>query len=136
MDIELSMNFVAWRFSELLIHSTHQASVRATFGFSEISKGNWQTAICKTPKKFSRHFKNCEIISLLRSFKWYLNHGAISCVGLLNMTESTFANDIFAIRLFHGQAKVEGRSHYFSAALYYCQSIEKYQQDEIKQQQY
>jgi hypothetical protein len=42
-------------------------------------KENWKTVICKAQKNFSRHFKNCGIMSLLKSFKWYLNHGAIGC---------------------------------------------------------
>jgi hypothetical protein len=42
----------------------------------------------------------------LRSFKWCLNHDAIGCVRSLNMIENTFVNHIFAIRLFHGQAKI------------------------------
>jgi hypothetical protein len=33
----------------------------------------------------------------VRSFKWYLNHGTIGCAGSLNMTESTFVNDILPI---------------------------------------
>jgi hypothetical protein len=118
MGIELSMNYVAWRFSEFSIHLNHQTSLHETFGCSEISKENWRTAICKIRMKFSRHFKNCEIALLLRSFKWHLNHGATGCAGSLNMTESTFVNDIFTIRLFHGQVKIGIRSHYFSAALY------------------
>jgi hypothetical protein len=51
MSIELSMNYVAWRFSELSIDPTCQTSVRANFGYSEISKENWRTAVCKTRKK-------------------------------------------------------------------------------------
>jgi hypothetical protein len=118
VSIELSTIYLAWRFSELSIHPTRQTSVRATFGCSEISKENWRTAICKTRKKFSRHFKNCEIRSLLRSFKWYSNHGAIGCAGSLNITENTFVNDICTNRRFHGQGKAGVCSHYFSAFLY------------------
>jgi hypothetical protein len=81
-------------------------------------KENRRTVISKARKTFSGHVKNCEITSLLRSFKWYLNHGEIGCAGLLNMTETTLVNDIFAIRLFHGQITIGVRSHYFSATLY------------------
>jgi hypothetical protein len=49
----------------------------------------------------------------LRSFKWYLNHGAIDCAGSLNMMENPFVNDIFTNRLFHGQVRIGVRSHYF-----------------------
>jgi hypothetical protein len=62
-------------------------------------------------KKISRHFKNYRKTSLLKSFKWYLNDGAIGCDGSLNMTESTFRNERFTNRLFHGQAKIGVRSH-------------------------
>jgi hypothetical protein len=47
----------------------------------------------------------------LRRFKRHLNQCAIGCAGSLNMTASTFANDIFAIRPFHGQTKVVVRVH-------------------------
>jgi hypothetical protein len=54
----------------------------------------------------------------LRRFKWYLNHGAVGCAGSLNMTRSTFVNDRFSNRLFHGQVQIRVCSHYFSAILY------------------
>jgi hypothetical protein len=47
MGINLSMNYVAWRFSKLLIHPTRQTSLRPIFRFSEISKENWKIVICK-----------------------------------------------------------------------------------------
>jgi hypothetical protein len=103
MGIELSMNDIASRFSELPIQPTRQTSVRATFEGSDSSKENRRTLICKAWKKFSGHFKNCGIPSLLRSFKWYLNKATIGCAASLNMTERTFVNDIFPNRVFHGQ---------------------------------
>jgi hypothetical protein len=55
----------------------------------------------------------------LRSFKWYLNHDAAGCAGSLNMTESSFVNDIFANRLFYRQVKIAARSHNFAVTLYH-----------------
>jgi hypothetical protein len=37
---------------------------------------------------------------------------------IIEQTESTFANDIFANRPFHGQIKIGVRSLYFSSTLY------------------
>jgi hypothetical protein len=70
------------------------------------------------PEKVSWHIMNCARTSLFRSFKWYLNYGAIGCAGSLNMTERPFANGIFTIRLLPGPAKMRVRSHCFSVTLY------------------
>jgi hypothetical protein len=53
----------------------------------------------------------------LRSFKSYLNHGAIGCDESLNMTESSLVNNICPNRLFHVQGKTEACAHWFSATL-------------------
>jgi hypothetical protein len=51
----------------------------------------------------------------LRSFKWYLNHGAIDWGGSLRRMERTSGNETFANWLFHGEAKIGVCSHSFSA---------------------
>jgi hypothetical protein len=59
-----------------------------------------------TPTKILTAVQELWIPSVLRSFKWYLNHGAIGCVGSSKITECTFVNDIFLTRLFHRQVKI------------------------------
>jgi hypothetical protein len=53
----------------------------------------------------------------LSSLNWHLDHGVIGCAGSLNMIESSFANDLFANPLFHGQGKGAVCSQYFSVTL-------------------
>jgi hypothetical protein len=47
----------------------------------------------------------------LKSFKWHFNQSAIDGAGSLDMTESTFATDIFSIRRFHEKTRIEAPSH-------------------------
>jgi hypothetical protein len=70
------------------------------------------------PEEISTAFQESWIRSLLRSFESFLNSGPIGCGEPLNMTESTFGNDILADRLFHGQGKIRAYFHEFSATLY------------------
>jgi hypothetical protein len=57
MSVELSMNFAAWRFSELLIHPTGQTSICATFGLSENSQGKVKDRHLQVPEKILTAFQ-------------------------------------------------------------------------------
>jgi hypothetical protein len=56
--------------------------------------------------KFWSPSNNDGTMSLLRIFKWYLNHGVIACVGSLSTGENAVLDEIFTFPFSHSWGKI------------------------------